>query len=97
MVHSITMISRWRALPVVPMRAKPVTDTAAETAGALPTAVAGKRPAAVGLSRSATRHARRLSRPRPFFSVGARVVEANVLFWQGTLVLRGHQQALELM
>jgi hypothetical protein len=83
------MISRWRAIPAAPARAKPVTDTVAETAGALPTAAAGKRPAAVGLSRSATRRARRLPRPRPFFSVDPRVVEANVLFWRGTLELRG--------
>jgi hypothetical protein len=72
------------------MRAKPVSDTVAETAGALPTAATGKRPAAVGLSRSATRRARRLPRPRLFFSVDAHVVEVNVLFWRGTLELRGH-------
>ena len=90
MVHSITMISGWRATPAAPMRAKPVSDTVAETAGALPTAADGKRPAAVGLSRSATRRARRLPSPRPFSSVDARVVEANVLFWRGTLELRGH-------
>ncbi|MGA8332775.1 MAG: hypothetical protein WB777_26345, partial [Mycobacterium sp.] len=64
MVHSITMISRWRATPAAPLRPKPVTDTVAETAGVLPTAADSKRPAAVGLSRSATRRARRL--PRPF-------------------------------
>jgi hypothetical protein len=84
------MISRWRATPAAPVRAKPVTDTVAESAGALPTAAAGKRPAAVGLAPSATRRARRLPRRRPFFSVDARVVEANVLFWRGTLELRGH-------
>jgi hypothetical protein len=85
MVHSITMISRWRATPAAPVRPKPV----AETAGALPTAADGERPAAVGLSRSATRRARRLPSPRPFSSVDARVVEANVLFWRRTLELRG--------
>lgn len=89
MVHSIAMISQWRATQAAPVHTNPVTDTVAETAGALPTAAAGKCPTAVGPSRSATRRARRLPRSRRFFSVDARVVEANVLFWRGTLQLRG--------